>query len=281
MTDAAPTRLTVADATLAYDRRVISHGLSLGIPDGSFTVIIGPNGCGKSTLLRAIARLVAPTAGAVLLDGRTVQSYPSKQLARTVGFLPQTATAPDNITVADLVARGRYPHQGPLHHWTNEDEEALWNALTSTRTDTLADRPVDELSGGQRQRVWIAMTLAQETPILLLDEPTTFLDIAFQLDILDLLRDLHEQGRTLVAVLHDPNHAAQYATHLIAMADGRIAAEGDPRQIITTELIERVFGIDSTIIPDPVTGTPLVVPRSRRHHATPQSERTEQSNAHR
>lgn len=273
-------RLTVDDATLAYDRRVIARGLSLSIPDGSFTVIIGPNGCGKSTLLRAIARLVAPAAGAVLLDGQTVQSYPSKQLARTVGFLPQSASTPDNITVADLVARGRYPHQGLLHRWTNDDEKALWNALTSTRTDTLADRPVDELSGGQRQRVWIAMALAQETPILLLDEPTTFLDIAFQLDILDLLRDLHEQGRSLVAVLHDPNHAAQYATHLIAMADGQIAAEGDPREIITTELIARVFGIDSTIIPDPVTRTPLVIPRGRRN-ATSQNQRTEKGNVHR
>lgn len=281
MTTRLQPRLTVDDATLSYDRRVISRGLSLGIPDGSFTVIIGPNGCGKSTLLRAIARLVAPASGAVLLDGRTVQSYPSKQLARTVGFLPQTASTPDSITVADLVARGRYPHQGPLHHWTNDDEEALWKALTATRTDTLADRPVDELSGGQRQRVWIAMALAQETPILLLDEPTTFLDIAFQLDILDLLRDLHEQGHTLVAVLHDPNHAAQYATHLIAMTDGQIAAEGNPQQIITTELIEQVFGINSTIIPDPVTGTPFVIPRGRRHHATTHNERTEPGHAHR
>lgn len=280
MTAGPHPRLTVDDATLAYDRRVISQRLSLTIPDGSFTVIIGPNGCGKSTLLRAIARLVTPARGAVLLDGQTVQSYPSKQLARTVGFLPQSTSAPANITVADLVARGRYPHQGPLHRWIRTDEEALWSAMTSTRTDTLADRPVEELSGGQRQRVWIAMALAQETPILLLDEPTTFLDIAFQLDILDLLRDLHEQGRTLVAVLHDPNHAAQYATHLIAMADGKIVSEGDPKQIITTELIERVFDIDSTIIPDPVTGTPLVIPRSRRDHTAPQSERTEQNDAH-
>ncbi|MFF2083800.1 ABC transporter ATP-binding protein [Nocardia sp. NPDC058176] len=262
-------RLSVEEATLAYDRRVISRGLSLTIPDGSFTVIVGPNGCGKSTLLRSLARLLAPGNGAVLLDGRTVQSYPSKEFARAVGFLPQSATAPDNITVADLVARGRFPHQGPLHRWTRRDEDALWAAMTATRTDELADRPVEELSGGQRQRVWIAMALAQETPILLLDEPTTFLDIAFQLEVLDLLHDLREQGRTIVAVLHDPNHAAQYATHLIAMAGGEIVAEGDPRTIITTELIARVFGIDSTILTDPVAGTPLVIPRGRRNGSAP------------
>ncbi|MEV5831463.1 ABC transporter ATP-binding protein [Spirillospora sp. NPDC052242] len=265
-------RLTVDDVTLAYERRIVSHGLSLTIPDGSFTVIVGPNGCGKSTLLRAIARLMAPTGGAVLLDGRTVRSYPSKALARTIGFLPQSATAPDGVTVADLVARGRYPHQGPLHRWNGDDEDALRKAMISTRTDELADRPVDELSGGQRQRVWIAMALAQETPILLLDEPTTFLDIAFQLDVLDLLQDLHEQGRTLVAVLHDPAQAARYATHLIAMASGDVIAEGPPRDVITTELIERVFGIGSTIIADPVTGAPIVIPRSRRDLRTPSTE---------
>ncbi|AHH18357.1 putative ferric enterobactin transport ATP-binding protein [Nocardia nova SH22a] len=257
-------RLSVDDATLAYARRTISRGLSLTIPDGSFTVIIGPNGCGKSTLLRALARLLAPTAGAVLLDGRSVQSYPSKELARTIGFLPQSATAPDNITVADLVARGRYPHQGPLHRWSRRDEDALRTAMIATRTDALADRPVDELSGGQRQRVWIAMALAQQTPILLLDEPTTYLDIAFQLEVMDTLRDLHDHGRTLVAVLHDPNHAARYASHLIAMADGEIVAEGEPKTIITSELIDRVFGIDSTVIADPLDGAPLVIPRSRR-----------------
>ncbi|MFB7873755.1 ABC transporter ATP-binding protein [Nocardia sp. NPDC056064] len=262
MTD--DSRLGLDTATLAYDRRVIARELSLAVPDGSFTVIVGPNGCGKSTLLRALARLLAPTAGAVLLDGRTVQSYPAKEFARAVGFLPQSATAPDAITVADLVARGRFPHQGPLHRWTRSDEEALWEAMTATRTDDLADRPVDELSGGQRQRVWIAMALAQRTPILLLDEPTTFLDIAFQLEVLDLLHDLRTSGRTIVAVLHDPNHAAQYASHLIAMADGEVVAEGDPRTIITGELIRRVFGIESTILPDPVTGTPLVIPRGRR-----------------
>ncbi|WP_278265322.1 ABC transporter ATP-binding protein [Nocardia sp. AG03] len=260
-------RLHVDAATLAYDRRVITRELSLSVPDGSFTVIIGPNGCGKSTLLRALARLLSPSDGAVLLDGRTVQSYPAKEFARTVGFLPQSVTSPDNITVADLVARGRFPHQGPLHRWTPRDEDALWAAMAATRTDELADRPVDELSGGQRQRVWIAMALAQQTPILLLDEPTTFLDIAFQLEVLDLLHELRERGRTIVAVLHEPNHAAQYASHLIAMADGQVVAEGDPRTIITSELVRRVFGIESTVLDDPVTGTPLVIPRGRRDRA--------------
>jgi iron complex transport system ATP-binding protein len=259
------TRLHGSGLTLAYDQRIVCEGLDVAIPDGSFTVIVGPNACGKSTLLRALARLLKPRAGTVVLDGEAIGARPSKEVARRLGLLPQALTAPDAITVADLVARGRYPHQGLLRQWSREDEAAVAAALCATDVEDLALRAVDELSGGQRQRVWLAMVLAQETPLLLLDEPTTFLDIAHQIEVLDLLADLHVQrGHTLVAVLHDLNQACRYATHLIAMADGMIVAEGDPSQIVDAELIERVFGLPCRVIADPETGTPLVVPLARR-----------------
>ncbi|WP_205709379.1 ABC transporter ATP-binding protein [Kineococcus siccus] len=258
-------RLRGEDLTLAYDDRTIAEGLGIEVPDGSFTVIVGPNACGKSTLLRALARMLKPRHGRVLLDGQLVQSLPSKEVARRLGLLPQSATAPDGITVADLVARGRFPHQKLLRQWTGEDERAVDAAMASTRVEDLAERAVDELSGGQRQRVWIAMALAQETPILLLDEPTTFLDIAHQIEVLDLCAQLHEeQGRTLVAVLHDLNHACRYATNLVALKDGAIAAQGVPAEVVTADLVEHVFGLPCVVIPDPETGTPLVVPRARR-----------------
>ena len=213
--------------TIGYDARVISTGLSVDIPDNEFTVIIGPNACGKSTLLRSLARMLSPSAGSILLDGRAISSYPSKEVARRLGLLPQSSVAPDGITVADLVARGRYPHQKLLRQWSRTDEQIVGEALAATNVHDLADRPVDELSGGQRQRVWLAMALAQQTPILLLDEPTTYLDIAHQIEMLDLCADLHvKQNRTLVAVLHDLNHACRYATHLIAMKAGRVVAVG-------------------------------------------------------
>ncbi|MDI9883268.1 ABC transporter ATP-binding protein [Streptomyces sp. HNM0645] len=263
-------RLTAESVTLAYDRRVIAEELSVGIPDNSFTVIVGPNACGKSTLLRALSRMLKPTRGRVLLDGQTIHSTPAKKVARTLGLLPQSSVAPDGITVGDLVARGRYPHQGLLRQWSPEDERIVRESMAATGVVELADRYVDELSGGQRQRVWIAMALAQQTPLLLLDEPTTFLDIQHQLEILDLCAELHEtQGRTLVAVLHDLNQAARYATHLIAMRDGRIAAEGAPGEVVTAELVERVFGVRAQVIDDPETGTPLVVPLARRGRAAP------------
>ena len=247
--------------TLAYDGRVVTEGLDALIPEGSFTVVVGANACGKSTLLRALARLLRPRAGEVVLDGRAIQSIPTKEVARRVGLLPQGVVAPDAITVEDLVARGRYPHQGILRQWSREDEVAVRAAMRSTRVDDLAERPVEELSGGQRQRAWLAMVLAQDTPFVLLDEPTTFLDIAHQVEVLDLCAELHErEGRTLVAVLHDLNHACRYATHLIAMADGRIVAEGDPAEIVDAELVERVFGLRCRVIADPECGTPLVVP---------------------
>lgn len=262
-----PPRLHAESLTLAYDRRVISEELTVEIPDGSFTVIVGPNACGKSTLLRALSRLLRPAAGQVLLDGKAIASYKAKEAARVVGLLPQSSIAPDGITVVDLVARGRYPHQGLIRQWDAADETAVESAMASTNIADLRDRHVDELSGGQRQRVWAAMALAQETPILLLDEPTTFLDIAHQIDLLDLFADLHEAGNTLIAVLHDLNHAARYATHLIAMKDGQVVAQGPPAEVVTAELVQRVFGLECLVIDDPATGTPMIVPRARRRAA--------------
>ncbi|WP_407650825.1 ABC transporter ATP-binding protein [Actinoplanes lobatus] len=259
------TRLSGTGMTLAYDKRVIAEDLSVEIPDGSFTVIIGPNACGKSTLLRALSRLLKPTTGTVLLDGKDVHSQPTRTVAKTLGLLPQSSTAPDGITVAELVARGRYPHQSILRRWSAEDERVVEESMESTGVADLADRNVDELSGGQRQRVWLAMALAQQTPLLLLDEPTTYLDIAHQIEVLDLCAELHErQGRTLVAVLHDLNHAARYATHLIAMRSGKVARSGQPGEVLTAELVEEVFGLPCRVIDDPETGTPLVVPAARR-----------------
>lgn len=257
-------RLQADRVTLRYDERTISNNLTVSIPDGSFTVIVGPNACGKSTLLRALSRLLIPSSGQVILDGKGISDIPARQTAKWLGLLPQSSIAPDGITVADLVARGRYPHQSFLRQWSKADEEAVIAAMAATRVTDLSGRLVDELSGGQRQRVWVAMVLAQQTPILLLDEPTTFLDIAHQIELLDLLADLNEQGRTIIAVLHDLNHACRYASHLIAMKDGAIVAKGKPADIVTSDLIETVFDMPSLIIPDPITDTPMVVPKSRR-----------------
>lgn len=257
-------RLYAESVTLRYDRRTISTDLTVAIPDGSFTVIVGPNACGKSTLLRALSRLLQPAAGQVMLDGRSIGDLPAREVARRLGLLPQSSIAPDGITVADLVARGRYPHQSFLRQWSQADEAAVAAAMQATRVAELADRLVDELSGGQRQRVWIAMVLAQETPILLLDEPTTFLDIAHQIELMDLLADLNAKGRTVVAVLHDLNQACRYASHLIAMRDGAVVAQGEPSGIVSEKLVEDVFGLACLIVPDPVSGTPMIVPRGRQ-----------------
>ncbi|WP_102509940.1 ABC transporter ATP-binding protein [Sanguibacter massiliensis] len=256
--------LAAAGLSLGYGERLVVDDLSVTIPPGKVTVVVGANACGKSTLLRGLARLLAPRSGVVLLDGADIANRPTKDVARVLGLLPQTPLAPDGITVADLVGRGRYPHQGWLRRWTPDDDAAVAEALELTGVLNLAGRSVDELSGGQRQRVWIAMTLAQRTPLLLLDEPTTFLDVAHQVDVLDLLADLNRDlGRTVVMVLHDLNLAARYAHHLVAMKDGRIVAEGAPADVVTEAVVEEVFGLRSRVVPDPVTGTPLVVPLSR------------------
>ncbi|WP_109472840.1 ABC transporter ATP-binding protein [Ornithinimicrobium cavernae] len=230
--------------SLAYGKRVVVEGLDLDVPEGRVTAIVGPNGCGKSTALRGLARLLRPTAGQVLLDGTDIHSLPTRTVARRVGLLPQSPIVPEGITVAELVARGRHPHHGLLRQWTRDDDRIVAESLERTHTTDLAGRPVDQLSGGQRQRVWIAMALAQRTGLLLLDEPTSFLDIAHQVEVLDLVRDLSvEDGTTVVMVLHDLPLAARYADHLIAMRDGAIVAEGRPRDVVTADTVCDVFGI--------------------------------------
>lgn len=253
--------MRVEGVELAYDRHVVARDLGVEIPGGGTTVIVGPNACGKSTLLRAMARLLRPRSGTVLLDGADIHRLPTRQVARRLGLLPQSPTTPDGIRVVDLVARGRSPHQSFLQRWTRGDEEVVTGAMVATRTEDLADRHVDELSGGQRQRVWIAMALAQQTGLLLLDEPTTFLDIAHQIEILDLLAGLNEDGdRTVVMVLHDLNLAGRYADHLIAMQGGAVVAAGSPHAVLDPDTVRTVFGLEAVVIADPVTGTPLVVP---------------------
>jgi iron complex transport system ATP-binding protein len=244
--------------------RAISTGLDLTIARGSFVAIIGPNACGKSTLLRTVARLLPALAGSVLLDGRDIRERGAKELARELGLLSQSAEAPDGMRVADLIARGRYPHRRAFSAWSAADEQAVHRAMERTSVLELADRPVDELSGGQRQRVWLAMALAQETDVLLLDEPTTFLDITHQLDMLDLFRAINqEHGTTVVAVLHDLNQAARYADRIVAMRDGAIVSTGTPDEVLTSEVMAQVFDLDCTVIADPETATPMVVPRRR------------------
>jgi iron complex transport system ATP-binding protein len=264
-------RLRAEDLTLGYDQRVVTEHLGVQIPDGSFTVIVGPNACGKSTLLKALARLLTPRSGTVFLDDKPISGYSAKQVAHRLGMLPQTPIAPNGITVGDLVARGRYAHQSLLRQWSREDESIVTDALRLTDTLELSGRLVTELSGGQRQRVWLAMVLAQQTPIMLLDEPTTFLDIAHQIEVLDLCADLHDQGRTLVAVLHDLNLACRYADHLIAMRAGVIVAQGPPGAVVTAALVQDVFGISCRVIADPETGTPLVVPSGRESRRNPRA----------
>lgn len=257
-------RLAAHQLTGGYGDRSVLAGLDLEIPDGRLTVVVGPNACGKSTLLRSLARLLAPTTGAVLVDGRPASEYGAKELARVLGLLPQSATAPHGMSVADLVARGRYPHQGLLRQWSRADEEAVAAALDAAGVADLAGRPLDELSGGQRQRAWLAMALAQETPLLLLDEPTTYLDLAHQLEVLDLTRRLVAGGRTVVAVLHELHLAFRYADHLVVMAHGEVVTTGAPADVVTAELVERVYGVRCRIITDPVSGTPLVIPEATR-----------------
>lgn len=258
-------RLSAESLSLGYGERTVVDDLSLAVPDGAITVVVGANACGKSTLLRGLARLLRPTAGRAVLDGRAIHQMPTKEVARILGLLPQTAVAPEGVTVVDLVARGRHPHTGLWKRWSDEDDRAVAEALRLTGTLALARRSVDELSGGQRQRVWVAMALAQQTDLLLLDEPTTFLDLAHQVELLDVLADLNAtRGTTIVMVLHELNLAARYADHLVAMKDGRLVAEGPPDEVVTEALVREVFGLEARVIPDPVSGTPLVLPLGRR-----------------
>jgi iron complex transport system ATP-binding protein len=253
--------LATDQLTLSYEHALIIDQLTLQIQPKQVTALVGPNGCGKSTLLRGLARLLKPKAGAVLLDGAAIHRMPTKTLAREIGILPQSPVAPEGLTVRELVAQGRYPHQTWFQQWSEADEAATNRALSITNMTKLADRPVDALSGGQRQRAWIAMTLAQETNILLLDEPTTFLDMSHQMEVLQLLERLNqEEGRTIIMVVHDLNHAARYAHHIIAMSAGKVVASGTPQSVITPAIVRQVFGVEADIVQDPRTGTPLCIP---------------------
>lgn len=257
-------RLETRNLGAGYEKRVILEDVSLTLPAGKITAIVGGNASGKSTLLRTLARILQPKSGAVLLDGQSVHQMKSRKLAQVMGLLPQSPIAPEGIAVADLVGRGRHPHQGLFSRWSAEDDRAVARALAATGTEELAERDLDTLSGGQRQRVWIAMALAQETDLLLLDEPTTFLDVAHQVEVLDLLVDLNTaQGTTIVMVLHDLNLAARYADHLIAVGDGGIRAEGPPAEVLTEDLVKAVFGLSCRIVSDPVSQTPCMVPIGR------------------
>lgn len=265
MKTVTPRDLTVSQVRLGYGERTIVPELSLSIPAGQITAIIGPNGCGKSTLLRGISRLLKPQAGQISLDGKPVGSYGGKDFARKVGLLPQSPIAPEGVTVADLVSRGRYPYQGLFGGKSKADQEAIAWALEATSTLELADRQVAELSGGQRQRVWIALALAQETDILLLDEPTTYLDLAHQVDLLDLLAEINEErGTTMVMVLHELNLAARVAHHLVAMKSGQIAAQGSASQVLTSQNLEEIFGLKASVADPLGDGSSLVVPHARQ-----------------
>lgn len=266
----ALSRLHAEDLTLGYGPARILEDVSIAIPDGRITALIGANGSGKSTLLKALGRIIQPIGGTVHLDGKAISTMPGKVIAQTLALLPQSPVSPDGLTVRQLCRFGRHPHKGMLARPTWHDEEIVEAALAATGLAELAERPLDRLSGGQRQRAWIAMALAQETPILLLDEPTTYLDIAHQLEVLELLLELNrKRGRTIIMVVHDLNHAAQYADHIIAVADGGIHAAGKPADLLTPALIKAVFGIDAVVIPHPLDGSPLCLPFARTEPASP------------
>ncbi|WLQ32217.1 ABC transporter ATP-binding protein [Streptomyces castrisilvae] len=258
-------RLAARGITVGYGGRTVIDGLDVEIPSGVVTTVIGPNGCGKSTLLRTLTRLLKPAGGAVVLDGEDIAGLRTRDVAKKLGLLPQAPVAPEGLTVSDLVARGRHPHQSWLRQWSSDDADIVRRALAMTGVADLADRPVDSLSGGQRQRVWISMTLAQGTDLLMLDEPTTYLDLAHAIDVLDLVDDLHESGCTVVMVLHDLNLATRYSDNLVVMREGSILAQGHPRDVITAGLLEEAFGLRAMVIDDPVGDRPLIVPIGRTH----------------
>lgn len=261
MTEASHSRLSSKDLSLGYAKTKVLEHVDIAIPDGKITAMIGANGSGKSTLLKTLGRILQPIDGTVLLDGKAIAGLPGRDIARTLALLPQSPVSPEGLTVRQLCRFGRHPHKGMLARTTRHDEEIVEQALAATGLSELTERPLDRLSGGQRQRAWIAMALAQETPILLLDEPTTYLDIAHQLEVLNLLRELNRaQGRTIVMVVHDLNHAAQYADHIVAVANGGIHAAGRPVDLLTPDLIRTVFGVDAMVIPHPADGTPLCLP---------------------
>ncbi|WP_339318356.1 ABC transporter ATP-binding protein [Paenibacillus sp. FSL R10-2734] len=247
--------------TLSYGKKPVFSNLDVLIPKGKITVFIGSNGCGKSTLLRSLARLLKPQEGTIILDGSDIAKLPAKEVARRLAILPQGPIAPEGLTVQQLVKQGRYPYQSFLQQWSREDEAMVKKALEVTHMDDFSGRSIDSLSGGQRQRAWIAMTLAQNTSTILLDEPTTYLDMTHQIDILDLLFDLNEQeNRTIVMVLHDINLACRYAHHIVAVKEGQIYAQGEPENIVNEQLIRDVFDMECQITPDPLFGTPLCIP---------------------
>jgi iron complex transport system ATP-binding protein len=269
MTRLAPHALRAESLTLGYDGRTVIEKLDLEVPDGRITSIVGPNASGKSTLLRGLARLMRPESGRVTLDGRDIRSYGPKEFARRVAVLPQQPVAPDGVLVAELVARGRHPHRGWFGGRSSGDERVVAEVLEATGTAELADRSVSELSGGQRQRVWIAMALAQRADIVLLDEPTSFLDVSHQLELLDLLTESNrEHGTTVVMVLHELNLAARYADHLVVVDGGRIAAAGDPADVMTAETVGAAFGLECVVAEDPVAGSPMIVPIGRFHRSS-------------
>lgn len=259
-------RLRAEKVTLGYGEDNVVEDLTLVVPEGKVTSVVGPNGCGKSTLLRSLARLLKPWGGAVYLDGQAISKLPTREVAKRLGILPQSPVAPEGLTVRELAAQGRYPHAGPFKQWSKADERAVAKALETTGVDGLADRTLDTLSGGQRQRAWISMALAQETSTLLLDEPTTFLDVAHQLEVLQLLNRLNrEEGRTVLMVLHDLNNAARYSHHVVALSKGRVFDAGTPREVVTPELLREVFHVEADVIPDPRTGLPLCIPQDLHH----------------
>lgn len=267
-------KLRTERVTLAYGEGAVVRDLTIEVPEGKVTSVVGPNGCGKSTLLRSLARLMKPRGGAIYLDGDAISNLPTREVVRRLGILPQSPAAPEGLTVRELAAQGRYPHQGWLRQWSKSDERAVEKALETTGVLGLADRALDALSGGQRQRAWISMALAQETETLLLDEPTTFLDIAHQIEVLQLLERLNRQeGRTILMVLHDLNNAARYSHQMIAISGGRVYDAGPPTKVVTPDLLGEVFGVEADVVPDPRTGAPLCIPHGLRHHHHRPAER--------